>query len=170
MHERPEKHSKHEKREHMFESKPGSRHEHPTEHKHETKHEHMPEHKGMSRHEPQKEESKSLRYAHWINSPEEHESHHGESLATKNHEVIKRWAEARKATPATVPGTEHEGRPGVLRFDFPGFGGQELQHISWEEWFKTFDARDLAFVFQETLKDGRQSNFFHLDSPHREHD
>jgi len=115
-------------------------------------------------------ESKSTRYAHWIDSPAEHESHHGESLATKNHEVIRRWAEERGAVPVTVPGTEHNGRPGVLRFDFPGYGGGELQHISWDDWFRTFDERNLTFVYQETLKEGRQSNFFHLDNPSREHD
>ncbi len=119
---------------------------------------------------PEGKESKTLKYAHWISSPAEHEEHHGQSLATKSHDVIRKWAEARGATPATVPGTEHQGRPGALRFDFPGFGGQELRHISWDDWFKTFDVRELTFIFQETTKDGRQSNFFHLDSPHREHE
>jgi hypothetical protein len=106
--------------------------------------------------------------AHWIDSLNEHESHHGESLATKNHDVIRRWAEERKATPATVPGTERGTRPSVLTFDFPGYGGQDLKHISWDEWFKGFDQRGLMFRFQEHLRDGRQSNFFHLDNPHRE--
>lgn len=92
----------------------------------------------------------------------------GATLLTRNHDIIRRWAEARGAQPATVPGTEHEGRPGVLRFDFPGYGGQELKHISWDEWFRTFEARDLVFVYQETQKDGTPSNFFRFDSPHRE--
>jgi hypothetical protein len=42
--------------------------------------------------------------------------------------------------------------------------------VSWVEWFKSFDDRKLVFVYQEKLKDGTQSNFFHLDSPLREHD
>ncbi len=92
----------------------------------------------------------------------------GATLLTRNHEIIKRWAEERGGRPATVPGTEHEGRPGVLRIDFPGFGGRELQHISWDDWFRTFDQRDLVFVYQETTRDGTQSNFFRFDSPHRE--
>ena len=119
---------------------------------------------------PEMKRSESLKYAHWIDSPKEHESHHGESLATKNHEVIRQWAESRKAVPATVPGTEHGGRPGVLRFDFPGFGGQELRQVTWDEWFRTFDERDLTFIFQEHKRDGHQSNFFQLDNPHREHE
>jgi hypothetical protein len=92
----------------------------------------------------------------------------GATLLTRNHDIIMHWAEARGAQPATVPGTEHEGRPGVLRFDFPGYGGRELQHISWDEWFHTFETRDLAFVYQETTRDGTQSNFFRFDNPHRE--
>lgn len=74
----------------------------------------------------------------------------------------------REATPATVPGTEHGDHLGVLRFDFPGYGGQDLAEVSWEEWFNTFDQRDLQFVFQEHTRDGSQSNFFRLTSPHRE--
>ncbi len=92
----------------------------------------------------------------------------GATLLTRNHDIIKRWAEQRGAIPATVPGTEHAGHLGVLRFDFPGFGGRELQHVSWEEWFRAFEERHLAFVYQETQRDGTPSNFFRFDSPYRE--
>lgn len=92
----------------------------------------------------------------------------GATHLTRNHDLIRRWAEERGGVPATVPGTEHDGHLGVLRFDFPGFGGRELQHVSWEEWFRAFDVRDLVFVYQETKTDGTQSNFFRFDSPHRE--
>ena len=92
----------------------------------------------------------------------------GATLLTRNHDIIRRWAEARGATPATIPGTEHDGHLGVLRFDFPGFGKGRLQHVSWEEWFQAFDERQLAFVYQETTTDGTQSNFFRFDSPLRE--
>lgn len=106
-----------------------------------------------------------LKYAKWINSPDEHEDHLGQTLATHNHDVIRRWAEERQATPSTVPGSEHEGHVGVLRFDFPGYRGDRLQHISWDEWFKAFDARNLVFLFQEHLRDGHHSNFFRLVNP-----
>lgn len=107
-------------------------------------------------------------YNQEIRKPEDHEEYPGKSLITTNHDVIRRWAEDRGAVPATVPGTEHEGRPGVLRFDFPGYGGESLQHISWEDWFDSFDTRELNFIFQEHTKDGSQSNFFQLDNPYRE--
>lgn len=92
----------------------------------------------------------------------------GETLTTRDHETIKRWAEERQAQPATVPGTEHNGHLGVLRFDFPGYGGEGLKKVSWDEWFKTFDERNLEFVYQEQKKDGTQSNFFRLTNPERE--
>ena len=112
--------------------------------------------------------SRSTKYAKWIESPDDHEEYPGQSLVTRNHEVIRRWAEERGAQPATVEGSEHDGHPGVLRFDFPGYGGQTLKPISWDEWLQTFDERNLAFHFQEHKKDGSLSNFFRLDSPERE--
>lgn len=114
--------------------------------------------------------SKTTLRAKWIHSADEHEDHPGQSLATRSHEVIQHWAEERGGQPATVPGTEHSGRPGVLRFDFPGYGGQALEIISWDEWFKTFDQRQLVFIFQEHTTDGRMSNFFQMDNPKREHE
>ncbi len=92
----------------------------------------------------------------------------GATLLTRNHDVIKQWAKQRGASPAAVAGTEHDGHLGVLRFDFPGFGGRTLQHVSWTDWFKAFDVRHLVFVYQETKRDGTQSNFFRFDNPERE--
>lgn len=92
----------------------------------------------------------------------------GKSTTTRDHDVIRRWAEARGAQPATVPGTEHGDHLGVLRFDFPGYGGEDLEHVSWDEWFDTFDSRNLEFLYQDQKKDGNQSNFFRLLNPDRE--
>lgn len=92
----------------------------------------------------------------------------GKSTTTRDHDVIVRWADARGAQPATVPGTEHGDHLGVLRFDFPGYGGENLEHVSWDEWFDTFDQRDLEFLYQDQKKDGNQSNFFRLLNPNRE--
>jgi hypothetical protein len=89
-------------------------------------------------------------------------------LRTQDHDTIRHWAQERKAVPATVPGTEHDDHLGVLRFDFPGYGGDDLEEVPWEEWFDTFDQRNLTFVYQETKKDGHQSNFFRLTNPDHE--
>jgi len=113
------------------------------------------------------ETSRSLKYSQEVTSPEEEPERPGRSLATTHHEVIKQWAEARGGTPATVEGTEHGDHLGVLRFDF-GDKNERLRHVSWDEWFETFDARRLNFIYQEETRDGTQSNFFQLESPDRE--
>jgi hypothetical protein len=80
---------------------------------------------------------------------------------TTDHEEIQEWAEERGAHPACVKGTGRgKGDIGILRLDFPGFsGGESLQQISWEEFFKAFDGNKLAFVYQETTATGERSNF-----------
>ena len=113
----------------------------------------------------------TVKYAKWIHSTKERADRDGQSLATRSHEVIQHWAEERGARPMTVPGTEHGDRPGVLRFGFsggPDKGGSRLQEISWDDFFRTFDERQLVFLYQERKADGNQSNFFRLDSPERE--
>lgn len=110
----------------------------------------------------------TVKYAKWIHSVDERADRDGQSLATRSHEVIQRWAEERDAKPATVPGTGPGDQAGVLRFNFTGGGGQSLEEISWDDWFKPFDERELVFLYQERKADGSQSNFFRLDNPERE--
>lgn len=118
------------------------------------------------------ETSKSLKYSQEVTSPDEDPEREGRSLATTNHEVIRSWAEERDAVPATVEGTEHSDGLGVLRLDFRATPGDDedsrLRHVSWDEWFETFDARTLNFLYQEKKKDGSTSTFFRLESPDRE--
>ncbi len=111
--------------------------------------------------------SKSTQRAKWIAAAGDHEDRPGQTLATRDHDVIRRWAEERGGEPATVARREGE-RPRTLRFNFPGYGGANLEAISWDEWLRTFDERDLVFLFQEHMSNGRPSNFFRLDSPQRE--
>ena len=113
------------------------------------------------------ETSKSLKYSQEITSPQDEPERPGRSLATTNHEVIRRWAEEREGVPATVGGTEHGDHLGVLRLDFGG-DNADLRQVSWDEWFETFDVRKLNFIYQEERKDGNQSTFFRLESPDRE--
>src|SRR3954471_20873053 len=65
-------------------------------------------------------------------------------------------------------GAGHCGRHGdplgVLRFDFSG-DSENLRHVRWDEWFGTFDARELDCLYREQRKDGLQSTFFRLESP-----
>lgn len=81
---------------------------------------------------------------------------------TTDHDEIRRWAEARGGRPAAVRGTGGEGDPGILRIMFPGrpeSDDEDLEEVSWEEWFKAFDANGLAFLYQEETADGHESRF-----------
>jgi hypothetical protein len=92
------------------------------------------------------------------------------SKTTTNHEEIKRWAESRNAKPSCVKGTGGGGDPGLLRFDFEGYSGeQSLQHIGWEEFFEKFDENKLALLYQEETEGGQRSNFFKLISRGSKH-
>ncbi|WP_434741831.1 hypothetical protein [Micromonospora sp. SH-82] len=113
--------------------------------------------------------SRSVSSSQVITSLADRPERPGRSLVTTNHEVIRRWASARNAKPATISGTERDGRPGVLTFNLPGYReSSRLREVTWAEWFQTFDSRRLNLIYQEQLRDGRQSNFFRTESPQRE--
>jgi hypothetical protein len=111
--------------------------------------------------------SRSLKYSQEVTSTEDEPEREGRSLATTHHELIRQWAEERGGVPATVEGAEHGDHLGVLRIDFRG-EDSNLRRFSWKEWFNTFDARNLNFIYQEQRTDGSQSNFFRLENPERE--
>ncbi len=48
---------------------------------------------------------------------------------------------------------------GLLRIDF-GKKEDTLDEIGWDEFFKTFEERDLAFLYQEETEAGGKSRFF----------
>src|SRR5215212_8915349 len=92
----------------------------------------------------------------------------GQSKTTTDHNVIRKWADARGGQPATVRHTGSTDEPGILRIDFPGYsGGDSLEPISWEEFFQKFDEKHLAFLYQEETRDGEESRFFKLVSQGR---
>lgn len=81
------------------------------------------------------------------------------SYTTTDHDVIRAWAEARNGCPATVERTADEGDDaGILRIEFRD-DKSDLQDVDWEPFFRTFDDRGLAFVYQEQTSDGKQSRF-----------
>jgi hypothetical protein len=86
----------------------------------------------------------------------------GAAQATINHEVIRRWVEEHGGHPAQVRRTGR-GETGVLRIDYPGYSGrQTLEAISWDQFFDKFDQSDLAFLYQDRTKTGRESRFSKL--------
>ena len=82
---------------------------------------------------------------------------------TTDHDTIRAWAEARGGRPSCVRGTGGKGDTGLLRIDFPGYGGEDsLEEISWDEFFEKFDDRELAFLYQDGKPHGRKSYFCKL--------
>jgi hypothetical protein len=85
----------------------------------------------------------------------------GESKITTDHDQIRRWVEERGGYPASVKATSEDGDPGLLRIDFPGYSEDEsLERISWEDFFEKFEEKDLAFLYQDTIREGEESRFF----------
>jgi hypothetical protein len=67
---------------------------------------------------------------------------------TTDHDVIRKWAEARGGRPARVKGTGDAGDAGLLRLDF-GPAEEGLEEIGWDEFFDTFEESGLAFVYDD---------------------
>jgi hypothetical protein len=74
------------------------------------------------------------------------------SEVTTDHEKIRKWAEAHGGKPAAVARTHDKGDVGIIRIMFPNAKRSEhegLTEISWDEFFKEFDERGLALVYDE---------------------
>jgi len=78
-----------------------------------------------------------------------------DSRTTTDHDAIRKWAEARDGRPAKVKG---QGDGGILRIDFDP-PEENLEEISWDEFFAIFDDRKLAFLHQDKTGDGKTSRF-----------
>ena len=82
----------------------------------------------------------------------------GQSLATRDHDIIRAWAARHGAEPATGEATQsgpatvsvNDGGVGI-RFNFPGIG--RFRPISWSEWLEHFDRNRLTFVYAEEVAD-----------------
>lgn len=81
---------------------------------------------------------------------------------TTDHDTIKNWSSEREGKPSVV--TDDGNRTELLRIDFPGYAEENLEEISWDEWFDIFDDNDLEFLYQEETSEGEKSNFNKLVS------
>jgi hypothetical protein len=83
------------------------------------------------------------------------------SYTTTDHEVIRAWADERGAVPAAVDTTgdepDHEPDAALLRLEFRD--RDSLDEVDWEPFFRTFEDRKLAFVYQEKTSGGEVSRF-----------
>jgi hypothetical protein len=81
---------------------------------------------------------------------------------TTDHDQIRKWLEQRGGTPARVNAKGHRQGGGILRIDFKDPGGENdeaLEPIGWDDFFRTFDENELAFLHQDKTADGKESRF-----------
>lgn len=71
---------------------------------------------------------------------------------TTDHETIRKWAESNGGKPAVVKRTHGQRGVGIIRIMFPDAPQsehEELEEISWDEFFKQFDDSKLALLYDK---------------------
>src|SRR5690625_1585565 len=88
---------------------------------------------------------------------------------TIDHETIRTWAQERGGFPATVrgsaPGTGDEA--GVLQIGFEDETNENLEQISWEEFFEKFEEKALQMRYRGAPGDGDIDRFHAFDNRNR---
>ena len=77
--------------------------------------------------------------------------------STTDHRTIRSWAEQRGGKPVRKKLAGPAELP--IEFAFNPNGTPDIEDISWEEFFREFDANSLCFRYQETNADGALSHF-----------
>ena len=81
-----------------------------------------------------------------------------QATTTTDHNEIQHWIEARRGVPSVVRATHQREGSGLLRVDFPEKEPDEgLEAVSWDEFFKIFEGKDLAFLYQDQTSHGDPS-------------
>lgn len=71
---------------------------------------------------------------------------------TTDHDEIRRWAERHKGKPAAVSRTHEGDDVGIVRIMFPDAPNSQhdaLTEIGWDEFFREFEDRRLALIYEE---------------------
>jgi hypothetical protein len=71
---------------------------------------------------------------------------------TTDHDEIRKWAEGHGGKPAAVKRTHRGGEVGIVRIMFPDAQNSEhdqLEEITWDEFFEQFEDAKLALLFEE---------------------
>ena len=90
------------------------------------------------------------------------------ATTTTDHDFIRKWIEERGGRPSRVKGTESRDGEGILRVDFAE-PDDKLEPISWEEFFQTFEDRELAFLHQDKQGDKTSRFFKFVRRGHEQH-
>jgi hypothetical protein len=102
-----------------------------------------------------------------IDSRDENRHSEVHVVATRDHELVRRWAQRRHAEPATGQATDtgpqtidvHD-QGTALRFNFPGV--ERFRQIEWTEWLDHFDQHTLVFVYERDAPGVTPSNRYRL--------
>jgi hypothetical protein len=74
---------------------------------------------------------------------------------TTDHEQLRKWVEARSGKPAAVKATHRGKDSGVIRVIFPGAPNADddnLEEISWNDFFRKFEEARLAFLSRPNVE------------------
>lgn len=77
---------------------------------------------------------------------------------TIDHEKIKKWVIKNKGRPAVIDDPQAGSDDVGIRIDFPGKKDESLLRenvspdVTWERFFKIFEDKKLAFLYQERAK------------------
>lgn len=89
-------------------------------------------------------------------------AHDTDSHITTDHDTIRKWAESRDGKPAAVAETHTGKDAGILRIMFSDEAENDgLEEVGWDEFFKTFEDRGLAFLYQDETKSDHGTSRFH---------
>lgn len=84
----------------------------------------------------------------------------GAAGRTTDHDKIRAWVEVRNGRPTVVKRSHDTAEGGgILRIDFDE-PEASLEEVPWDEFFETFEDRQLAFLYQDRTADGELSRFF----------
>jgi hypothetical protein len=88
-------------------------------------------------------------------------------ISTRDHALIRQWAEKRRAEPATGEQTasgpasiDVNDQGAGVRFNFPGMS--KFRPIEWDEWFENFDTHGCIFVCDNESRSGTVSNRYQI--------
>lgn len=85
------------------------------------------------------------------------------SNTTHDHQEIRHWVEKRGGVPAKVKDAESgDDYTGLLKIRFLAEGDvdDQLEQISWEDFFEDLDENNLDFLYDDQEVNGELSNFY----------
>lgn len=83
---------------------------------------------------------------------------------TTDHEIIRNWILEHGGVPSVVQGaTGEDGDGEILRLTF-GDANENMQRVSWNEFFTIFDTRRLRFRYEDPVEKGNAEWSFAFES------